>query len=679
MEGWSSLKRSALCLLSLLLLSTAVWAEANPQKQVTLTFKDADLHSVLDTLAREMDAYSYIAPTVKGSVTIDMRNIPADEAVRRVLASQTTEYGFVLLKDVPVKTAVTLVVAAPEDLADLTRSSSGGDPARAITRGEYLLEDAPAGRVLDFLKTQFPDVEFTPHPIMNGFYALGPLEELLHIKRGLANLDRSWCVPPPPPPEVEEGYQLEVEPGEAESRTGYREVVRRPLSTFPIKVETESYAQVRHFLKDGMMPVAQAVRIEELVNEFRYGYPEPAENSPFAVATELSVCPWNSEHQLFRVGVQGRRAEAKATPPRNLVFLLDMSGYLNYYDRFPLVRKSLRFLLDTLNKQDHIAIVVYGEGEGLTLPSTRCDKKSEIAEKIALLEPAYSTDDSAGIRLAYEVARQNFQKGAINRVILCTAVDIKVGLTGDALEAFIEKERENGIFLTVLNFGTGSTDGTLEALADKGHGNYAHIDRLLEAQKALVRESGGTLDTIAKDVKLQIEFNPKRVHSYRLVGYENRPEDKEISVTKVDADELVQSGHSVTALYELVPDGPPAEGTLRYQHRPATTEEADRGELAVIKLRYKEEKGEASKVLELPVSDRAVSFGDASPDHRFAASVAAFGLVLQDSEFKGEADLSKIRLWQWAGDANSKDPDGYRQEFFQLVKVAETLKNSAKR
>ena len=433
---------------------------------------------------------------------------------------------------------------------------------------------------------------------------------------------------------------------EAVEETGFREVAQHALSTFSIDVDTASYANVRRFLSKGTLPYVDAVRVEELINYFSYSYPQPKGEVPFAVATELSNCPWNSEYQLLRVGLQGRRTESKRTPPRNLVFLLDVSGSMEDPDKLPLVQRSMQLLLSTLGKDDHVAIVVYAGREEVVLPSTSCASKALISARISTLRSGGATNGSAGIEMAYQTARENFQEGAINRVILCTDGDFNVGLTGAALDSLIEKERDGGVFLTVLGFGEGNLkDDTMESLADKGNGNYAYIDGLLEAQKVLVREAGSTLETIAKDVKLQIEFNPKRVHSYRLVGYENRRlEDEDFQNDQKDAGDL-GAGHNVTALYEIVPEGPTEESSLRYQ-RYVSTDKADSGELALVKLRYKEPTGDKSRLVELPISDRLVPFAQASEDTRFAASVAAFGMVLRDSEFKGQADLSKVEQWR---------------------------------
>ena len=457
---------------------------------------------------------------------------------------------------------------------------------------------------------------------------------------------------------------------ESVPETGYRDVSTRPLSTFPLYVETTSYSNVRRFLREGTLPYAAYVRVEEFVNSFRYDYPQPTGNVPFSVTTELSECPWNPSYQLLRVGLQGRRTEAKELPPRNLVFLIDVSGSMEEPNKLPLLKQSLQFLMSTLGKQDTVAFVVYGGREELVLPATSCDQATLILEKIATLRGLGATNSSAGIQLAYETARKNFRKEAINRVILCTDGDFGVGLTGSALDKLIEEERNGGVSLTVLGFGIRDlNDETMESLADKGNGNYAYVDSLLDARRALVREAGSTLETIAKDVKLQIEFNPKQVYRYRLVGYDKRRLEDEVFDNDEKATVDLGAGHRVTALYELVPEVPLPKMSLRYQMQSSSA--ADSGELAMIKLRYKDPDAQTSQLLELPVKSKSVGFAQASEDHRFAASVASFGMLLRHSEFEGESDYFQVE--SWARGAMGRDPNGDRHEFLRLVELASTL------
>jgi len=660
-------------------LISSTWAQGNPQTRVRHAFQNTDLVEALRVLAQDMGVELIVNPDVQGTVSIDLMNIPAQEAIRRILDGQKNQYCFTIIEARPHGS--TLIVAPPSALGCMDHNHG------PKTRMEFLLEAAPAAKVMTFLEAEYANVEFSKHPTMNGFYAQGSREDLLQIKRELSNLDRA---PEPPPPPLRAytgrigvGYNGGGSAIEAESyfgleETGYREVTRRPLSTFSIDVDTASYANVRRFLNDGRLPPPDAVRIEEMLNYFRYDYPQPQGDVPFSLDTELTECPWNPEHQLLRIGLQGRRTESEKTPPRNLVFLLDVSGSMEAEDKLPLVKRAMKLLLEEMGEQDRVAIVVYAGTEGLALPSTPCDQRSQIREKIETLRAEGSTNGSAGIQLAYDLARQIFRKGAINRVILCTDGDFNVGLTGGSLTSLIEKEREGGIFLTVLGFGTGNIkDDTMEELADHGNGNYAYIDSLFEAQKVLVRESGSTLETIAKDVKLQIEFNPKRVHTYRLVGYENRRlEDEEFADDKKDAGEL-GAGHSVTALYELIPDGNSETSPLRYQRMATPTKRADSDELALLKLRYKAPTGEVSKSVEFPITERLTPFARASEGTRFAASVAAFGMVLRDSDFKGDADL--VKVGQWAPAAVGKDPHGDRSQFVKLVNTANALMESPAR
>ena len=649
-------------------------AQAHTTKPITATFDNTELTVALNHLAKEIGADLVLGPSVRGRVTTKLEKVSLEDALRRILSSQQTQYEFKLVSD----QKLTLVVAAPDMLARLCEMRSDD-----LTL-EYFLDEAVSAKVIDFLKGEYPNVGFAPHPTMNGFFALGSKEDLLQIKRELAHLDR---VPPPPaPPQrayLPEKYAelqnvrgtLSAPPAESyqgQDETPFREVTVNPLSTFSIDVDTASYANVRRFLNTGQLPPPAAVRVEEFLNYFSYDYPQPEGNRPFSLTTELSDCPWNERHQLLRVGLQGRRAESKNPPPRNLVFLIDVSGSMNDENKLPLVKSSMKMLLSTLRAQDRVAIVVYAGGEGLHLPSTTCDQKELIADRIDVLGAGGSTNGAGGIQLAYKVARESFQKNAINRVILCTDGDFNVGLTGGSLIGLIEKERESGIFLSVLGFGTGNIkDDTLEGLADHGNGNYSYIASFREAQKVLVREAESTFLTIAKDVKLQVEFNPKQVHSYRLIGYENRRlENEDFENDKKDAGEL-GAGHTVTALYELAPVGNPSRSALRYQNRPTTTAAANGKEMALVKLRYKTPEGTRSRLREYLIVPNAVGFENASQDMRFAASVAAFGQILGHSEYAGGATFAQIA--DWAGEAIGEDPYGDRKEFLALIELAASL------
>ncbi len=452
-----------------------------------------------------------------------------------------------------------------------------------------------------------------------------------------------------------------------------------PLSTFSIDVDTASYANVRRFLTGGMLPPPDAVRIEELVNYFTYAYAQPVDEHPYAVHLELAACPWKSGHRLLRVGLKGREIEVGKRPPSNLVFLLDVSGSMNRANKLPLVQSAMSMLVDQLTESDRVSIVVYAGASGLVLPPTRGDQKAPIRDAIEQLRPGGSTNGASGIQLAYAIAMQNFVEGGTNRVILATDGDWNVGVTsrGD-LVRLIEEKATSGVFLSVLGFGMGNLkDGMLEQLADKGNGNYAYIDTLAEGRKVLVEQMAGTLCTIAKDVKVQIEFNPARVASYRLIGYENRLLAKEdFNDDKKDAGEI-GAGHTVTALYEVVPagsespDGRPSVDPLKYQQPSEPTGAAASAELCTVKLRYKPPQSDTSTLMEVPLSDERARFDDASEDFRFAAAVAGYGMLLRRSEHaKG---FTWDALAEIAGGSVGADPSGYRAEFVKLVRRAKSL------
>jgi Ca-activated chloride channel family protein len=483
----------------------------------------------------------------------------------------------------------------------------------------------------------------------------------------------------------------------------YQRVADQALSTFAAEVDTASYANVRRFLQQGQRPPADAVRIEELVNYFPYQYAGPestvsrvsvaggaaktgesragAEAAPFAARLEVASAPWAPHHRLVRIGIKGREVSDADRPAANLVFLLDVSGSMDAPNRLPLVKASLRLLVPRLRPDDRVAIAVYAGASGLALPSTKASHQAEILDAIDRLQAEGSTNGAAGIQLAYDIAKANFIPGGVNRVILATDGDFNVGVTSEGeLVRLIEEKAKSNVFLTVLGFGMGNyKDATLEKLADKGNGNYAYIDSLAEAKKMLVEQAGGTLVTIAKDVKVQVEFNPALVQGYRLIGYEDRLLAKEdFNNDRVDAGEI-GAGHTVTALYEIVPvgavapDGAPAVDALKYQTVTAQAggEPAAAGELLTVKIRYKAPAGEVSSKLEFPLRDGGARFEEASQDFKFAAAVAAFGMVLRDSPHKGVATLAEVLAWGRAGIGN--DPGGYRQEFIGLVQRAQEI------
>jgi len=457
----------------------------------------------------------------------------------------------------------------------------------------------------------------------------------------------------------------------------FLDAARNPLSTFSVDVDRASYSNVRRFLRDGQRPPHDAVRIEEMVNYFTYDYPDPPAGQPFSLTTEIASCPWNEKNRLLKIGLQGRRIEMGDLPPGNLVFLVDVSGSMQSPDKLPLVRSALRLLVDQLRPQDRVAIVAYAGAAGLVLPSTDGSEKGRILEAIDRLEAGGSTAGGEGILLAYETARKGFVEGGNNRVILATDGDFNVGVTSDGeLERLIEAKRREKIFLTVLGFGTGNIkDSKMELLADKGNGNYAYIDTSNEARKVLVHELGATLTTIAKDVKLQIEFNPAKVRAYRLIGYENRLlRAEDFHDDAKDAGDI-GAGHSVTALYELVPpDGDLALAKLdplKYQQT-ALRDGADASpELLTLKLRYKEPDSETSRLLSRPVLDATMPIDSAGEDFRFAAAVAELGLLLRDSPNKGAASYGEVS--RLAAGALGEDREGYRAELTGLVEAASRL------
>jgi Ca-activated chloride channel family protein len=472
---------------------------------------------------------------------------------------------------------------------------------------------------------------------------------------------------------------------ESVEENGLRRVTEHPLSTFSIDVDTASYSNVRRFLSEGRLPPAEAVRIEELVNYFGFDYPRPRGPEPFSITAELSDAPWNPRHKLALIGIQGSLADDDRPRARNLVFLLDVSGSMATPDKLPLVRDAMRMLVDVLTPQDRVAIVTYAGNSGVALPSTSGADKSVIHQAIGQLQAGGSTNGGAGIVLAYQMARQHFIRGGINRVILATDGDFNVGVTSqDELVRMIERERESGVFLSVLGVGTGNLkDATMEKLADKGNGNYAYLDSLQEARRVLVRQASATLETIAKDVKIQVEFNPQVVSAYRLIGYDNRIlRARDFNDDRKDAGEI-GAGHTVTALYEIVPVGVdpdrPAVDALRYQQtsqtRPprtttTTSTAADASELGFVKVRYKRPSEDTSQLITMVIRNRPQPM---TANLGFASAVAEFGMLLRQSDYRGNASFASAleRARRFRG----QDEDGYRAEFVRLVDLAAGLQN----
>ena len=458
----------------------------------------------------------------------------------------------------------------------------------------------------------------------------------------------------------------------------FLETARAPLSTFSIDVDTASYANVRRYLNDGMLPPADAVRIEELINYFEYDYPQPIGGAPFSVNTEAAACPWNQKHKIVQIGLQGKKIALDNVPPSNLVFLIDVSGSMNEPRKLPLLKDALRILVNQLSNKDRVSIVVYAGSSGMVLPSTQADNKGEILNALENLQAGGSTNGGQGIQLAYRVAQENFIRDGNNRVILATDGDFNVGLSGDdELARFIEGKRQSGVYLSVLGFGSGNlNDSMMEKLADKGNGNYSYIDSQEEARKALGQQIAGTLYTIAKDVKIQVEFNPAKVAGYRLIGYENRLlAARDFNDDRKDAGEI-GAGHSVTALYEIVPAGERIENDgieLKYSKtEPASTDFSN--ELMTVKLRYKEPNETESKLLTTGLLDRNTSIESASDNLRFASAVAEFGLLLRDSRYKGNASFSGTQ--SLANSALGSDLKSYRSDFLNLIGKAGALKRN---
>ena len=452
--------------------------------------------------------------------------------------------------------------------------------------------------------------------------------------------------------------------------TGFLEVTANPLSTFAADVDAASYANVRRFIMQGKYPYADAVRTEELVNYFSYDYEEPRSNDPLSINLEYSDCPWNDENQLIHIGLRGKSLQRDEEISSNLVFLLDVSGSMKKPDKLPLLKQAFKLLVKQLTQNDRVSIVVYAGAAGEVLSSTPGSEKKKILRAIDKLEAGGSTAGGAGIQMAYKIAKDNFIKGGNNRVILATDGDFNVGISSSSeLVRYIEDQRDDGIFLTVLGFGQGNyKDNRLQELADRGNGTHAYIDNIMEAKKVLVDELSGTLYTIAKDVKIQVEFNPAKVHSYRLLGYENRRlANEDYEDDKKDAGE-VGAGHTVTALYEIVPLRPNDKSQvqeLKYQETKIKNSAFKSSDVLTVRIRYKDPDGDQSQEISKVLTGKSVQLAKASNNFRFSAAVAQFAQILRDSEFKGEADLKTVK--KLAKGAKGDDEYGYRAEFINLV------------
>jgi Ca-activated chloride channel homolog len=485
--------------------------------------------------------------------------------------------------------------------------------------------------------------------------------------RGIGGKKFKTCIQAPDVEFNTEGYSTIHE-------NGFKNPVQQPLSTFSIDVDAASYSNVRRFINEGQKPVVDAVRIEEMINYFDYDYAQPRGEHPFSIVYELGDCPWNSNNKLLHIGIQGEKMMTAEVPPSNLVFLLDVSGSMDEPNKLPLLIRAMKMLVSQLRKEDRVAIVVYAGASGLVMPSTSGNEKEKINIALERLQAGGSTAGAEGLKLAYKVAEESFIKEGNNRIILATDGDFNVGPSSNAeMERMIESYRNKGIFISVTGFGMGNyKDDKMELIADKGNGNYFYIDNIMEARKIFVNEFTSTLYTIAKDVKIQIEFNPVFVKEYRLIGYENRLlNEEDFADDKKDAGEL-GAGHSVTALYEIVPADRQDAGSrkLKYQQTDVLPEASSDNELATIQFRYKKPDGDKSILMTEVIPNTALSLAQTSDNFRFSAAVAGFGMLLRNSEFIGNMGYDQVI--EMAQGAKGTDKDGYRAEFIRLVTLSET-------
>jgi Ca-activated chloride channel family protein len=580
----------------------------------------------------------------------------------------------------------------------------------ATSRPEIAKRKPPAAPV-EAIPEPTVEMEFTQQPVAPAPTTAPPaLDKFVEEKPsrggdlGAAGKNRNFALNPPAPPPAPMPMKRSYAAGagettEAEPPSRHRQdfntatydkveenpflpAATNPLSTFSIDVDTASYANVRRFINSGSLPPKDAVRIEEMINYFSYDYREPEADKPFSIDLDSTSCPWEPSHRLLRIGLKGREVANEKRPASNLVFLLDVSGSMMPAERLPLVKQAMRLLVDKLGENDRVAIVIYAGGSGLALKSTPGNEKEKILRALEELQAGGSTNGAEGIELAYRVAADNFVKGGVNRVILATDGDFNICVTnqGDLIR-LIEQKAKTGVFLSVLGVGTDNLkDSTMQKLADKGNGNYAYLDSVDEARKVLVQQINGTLMTIAKDVKVQVEFNPARVASYRLIGYEKRLLRKEdFNNDKVDAGEI-GAGHTVTALYEVVPAGPgasdpaasgPPVDPLKYGTN-TTNPTHGSGEMVTVKLRHKKPDGETSELTERSFTDNGAKFENAAPDLKFAAAVAEFGMLLRDSQYKGKGSLGAVL--EWAQEGKGADRAGYRAGFIEMARKAQTLK-----
>jgi Ca-activated chloride channel family protein len=551
------------------------------------------------------------------------------------------------------------------------KKMKGASKSKKIKKKEKQLPKVSNDQVKEIVVTDYRVPLISQDNTTQGVTKTQETPEKIIIRKPNEPEKKQAVLPHPTPETSYENYDYIAE-------NEFRNARKNPLSTFSIDVDAASYSNMRRFIQNGQRPPKDAIRIEEMINYFNYEYDNPVGEHPFTVNTEISECPWNDDHRLVHIGLQGRKIAGEDLPPSNIVFLIDVSGSMNQSKKLPLLQSAFKMLVDQLRPQDRVSIAVYSGAAGLVLEPTSGDQKQKIKTAIKDLKAGGSTAGGAGIKLAYKTARENYIKGGNNRVILATDGDFNVGASNDSeLVRMIEKERESGVFLTILGFGMGNyQDAKMQKLANHGNGNHAYIDSKKEAKKVLVEEFGGTMLTIAKDVKLQIEFNPTKVESYRLIGYENRLlEDEDFNDDTKDAGEL-GAGHTVTALYEIIPKGVKSKFSkdiddLKYQTTDLTEKKAIAEELLNIKLRYKAPDGQESQLIESPLFDTHIPIEKTTDNFRWSASVATFGMLLRDSKFKNNVSYTDcLRL---AEGSKGYDLNGYRAEMISLIEQMKEL------
>lgn len=594
-----------------------------------------------------------------------------------------------------------VTVTVLETSASITTANDGTFSFNALPEGKYSLQfdlagfssEKRKGITIKAGKTLSLTIVMKPAPSTGQTDNAGPNVMTSMSAPRESQMRKMMAAPSPPPPAFYQQPYAQPLPNPAIPaarvdfnteeygrivENGFKETTREPLSTFSIDVDTASYANVRRYLTEGTEPPKDAIRIEELINYFSYNYPKPVGEDPFSVNMEAVTCPWNSAHNLICIGLQGKKIDVAKLPPANLVFLLDVSGSMQDPQKLPLLKEAFKLLVNQMRRQDYVSICVYAGAAGSILPPTSGADKQKILDTLNSLEAGGTTAGGEGIMLAYKEAKKHFNPRGNNRVILATDGDFNIGISDTgSLVRFIEEKRKEGIFLSVLGFGSGNLkDERMSQLAEKGNGNYSYIDTLQEAKKVLVTQMGGTLFTIAKDVKLQLEFNPLKVKAYRLVGYESRLlKNEDFNDDSKDAGEL-GSGHTVTAFYEIIPAGSteqvPGVDELKYQQTTLNPATAGSGELLTVKLRYKLPKLDVSKLLSVPLSGPVKPFETASENTRFAAAVAEWGTLLRDSAFKGQASFEQVL--NIARKAKGLDKEGYRSEFIRLVEKSKMIK-----